>query len=98
MALLLKESNDIITAYHFHRYQSVSLHQQSIPKVNLIYTLILKRKIPFFFSSVQLLIIMNQQLRFYLMLLIGLKQYQHLHLYPIVIKYVQFLILISRKQ
>ncbi|CAF0944701.1 unnamed protein product [Adineta steineri] len=32
MALLLKESNDIMNAYHFHRYQSMSLQQQSTPK------------------------------------------------------------------
>ena len=36
MALLLKESTDLMHAYHFHRYQSSIpfQHPQSVPKVN----------------------------------------------------------------
>ena len=40
MALLLKESNDLINAYHFHHYQL-------IPKVNFILNLI--KQILFFY-------------------------------------------------
>ncbi|CAF2549586.1 unnamed protein product [Rotaria sp. Silwood2] len=36
MALLIKESNDLINAYNFHRYQSMSFHHQSIPKYPII--------------------------------------------------------------
>ncbi|UJR36923.1 hypothetical protein I4U23_029635 [Adineta vaga] len=36
MALLLRESNDIINAYHLHRYQSISFHQPSVPKFPMI--------------------------------------------------------------
>jgi len=33
MALLLKESNDLINAYHFHQYNSLVDHHESAAKI-----------------------------------------------------------------
>lgn len=83
MALLLKESQDFLHAYHY----------QSISKVTRFLTLISLSYISLSSSYLQS-INMKQQQKFSSMQLIGLKLFQHLYRWPMTIKFVSYTYLI----